>query len=61
MNPGELEALLVRIRWQQFEMGALEWLEQQAGLDIIHFNFGGIGWFAPIENLSKIRRHLGLA
>ncbi len=40
-------------------IGWLQGMERDHGLEVIHFNFGGVGWFAPIANLDPICRHLG--
>ena len=42
--------------------GALEWIEEAGGrseFEVVHFNLGGVGWFAPVANFPAIRRHLG--
>lgn len=37
----------------------LEWLGNPANrVEVLHFNFGGLGWFIPAENLPKIYARL---
>jgi hypothetical protein len=43
--------------------GVLDWIAEAGAaageFEVVHFNFGGVGWFCPVENFPVIRRHLG--